>query len=629
MLKNIFSLLFFFWFVSGSIAQSYLQSLNTISEFNTLSGLPLSDKYGQISAVKIVIDLKTNTLYFLNSSDFTFHHEFCEEILKSNVTLSYFNEINYANTPKRKYLLGNLNFISTSKKYFLELSPTDLMSQDLILNFFNQIKNAFYSPKDLYFLINTNRLKLISDSLETSIPIIQASDIYNDLQYQAISKNECNGIIRFIPNLDESHDLDPNDIIILNKTPLYLPRVAGVIITEFQTPLSHLTILGQNRKIPIMAYTHVFNDSTILSLESKAVNFVVQSDTFFINPIDYIKPKKLSSKKIQLKYDLSVDTLIAIGNLKRKSSKYVGNKAQNFRELYKLALKNDFKTPESAFSIPFYFYHQHINSGTSQKLIQKFLNTYQNIPSDSIKYWLKQIRKSILSSPLDPQLLMDVENMISKLGSHQRMRFRSSTNAEDAEGFSGAGLYSSKTGILYDTEKPIDMAIKKVWASLWNYHAFMEREYFNIEHNNAYMGILVHRSFPSEHVNGVAITKNLYRYGNFGFVVNAQLGNENVVKPKSGVICDQIICYPNTLNNMYDEHHTIEIITTSNLNNGNLVMTPDEIHNLANQLNTIKKHFFYTPYRGGEYLHFGMDVEFKIDGDNRTLYLKQARPYND
>ena len=234
-----------------------------------------------------------------------------------------------------------------------------------------------------------------------------------------------------------------------------------------------------------------------------------------------------------------------------------------------------------------------------------------------------------MKTPIDPKLLKSVAQMITQSGPYRRMRFRSSTNAEDAHGFSGAGLYDSKTGILFSTEKPIDRAIKKVWASLWNYHAFMEREYFNIEHSNVYMGILAHRSFPSEHVNGVAITKNLYRYGYFGFIVNAQIGNENVVKPKPGVICDQIVCYPNTLNNMYDEHHTIEIITTSNLNNGNLVMSPEEIYNLANQLNVIKKHFFYTPYRGGEYLHFGMDVEFKIDGDHRELYIKQARPFND
>ena len=210
-----------------------------------------------------------------------------------------------------------------------------------------------------------------------------------------------------------------------------------------------------------------------------------------------------------------------------------------------------------------------------------------------------------------------------------RLRFRSSTNAEDADGFSGAGLYTSQTGILKDDKKSFETAIKKVWASLWSYEAFAEREYYNIDHRNVYMGILVHRSFPDEKVNGVAITKNLYRPNNYGFVVNAQLGDESVVKPKEGVICDQFICFPDSGEFLFNDRNAVDIITQSSLNNNKLVMTEEEIQHLADQLMIIKNHYKYRNVVANPYIDFGLDIEFKLVGENRELYIKQMRLYNE
>jgi hypothetical protein len=120
----------------------------------------------------------------------------------------------------------------------------------------------------------------------------------------------------------------------------------------------------------------------------------------------------------------------------------------------------------------------------------------------------------------------------------------------------------------------------------------------------------------------------LYRDSYFGYVVNAQKGNESVVKPSKGVISDQFICYPTTLNNMYDENETIEIITTSNLSDGTLLMTEAEIRNLANQLEKIKKYFYNQTLKTEAVPQFAMDIEFKIDGDQRDLYIKQVRRFN-
>lgn len=209
------------------------------------------------------------------------------------------------------------------------------------------------------------------------------------------------------------------------------------------------------------------------------------------------------------------------------------------------------------------------------------------------------------------------------------MRFRSSTNAEDAKGFSGAGLYESKTGIIGDEKKSVSEGILKVWASLWSYEAFMEREYFNIDQSYVQMGVLVHRAFPKEEVNGVIITKNLYRPGYLGFIVNAQLGNESVVQPTKGVTSDQFICYPETTVNIQPDESVIDVITRSSLNKGKLTMTAEEIQHLADEVYEIKMSLYKRFGRRFVFEDYALDIEFKLEKGTRELYIKQVRLYND
>jgi pyruvate, water dikinase len=612
-------------------SQTSFYKLENKSDFDKFSGLPLSDKYGQVSSIKVVYVIHEDELYFINSKYFKYHHEFCNELRHEELDLENFNRLNYSDNPKRDYLLANINFYKALDKYALEISPVDLMPLQQILELYKKVCDASFIGSNLCILLNSSRLQDSKEQIDKEIRVINPSDIYHNLSYQAIAKYSNDGTLKFIRDIEsEKVNIDPKDIIVINKTPVYLPTVAGIIVTEFQTPLSHLTILGQNRKIPICAYKSAFGDSSLLKYKNQKVRLTVKSDTLCIEISKDDNTIASKNKAINLKSDLSVDTIIDVKYLDNKSFEYVGNKASNFGTLFKISRKANFKVPESAFAIPFYFYNQHIEKSRAKELINYILNNPFIISiKDSLEYYLKQVRYEIENSPVDSSLLVDVRNKIISSGDYTSMRFRSSTNAEDTKGFSGAGLYKSQTGILNNSKKPIDKAIKQVWASLWTYEAFAEREYYNIKHENVYMGILVHRTFPSEGVNGVAITKDLYRSDSYGFVINAQLGDEKVVKPKSGNICDQFICYPDNSDNIYKNKNTVDIITFSNLNSGKLIMSDIEIQNLANQLDIIKKYFINHSFTSRSYTDFGLDIEFKLDGTNRDLYIKQVRLYND
>lgn len=608
-------------------SQTHSQKLHSKKEFESFSGLPLSEKYGQVSAIKVVYDLRKKQLYFINSHSYSFHYRFCKEKLKNEVSLDYFNKVNYSNSPKKRFLLANINYFRSLNKYSLEISPTDVMPPEQIL-LLHQIIIQSSFIQQLPLLLNTTRLINLKNEFKSKIEVIHPSDIYKNLDYQAIGKHTKCGQLKFISNWEEEKQLlKPTDIAIINTTPLVLPKLSGILVTEFQTPLSHLSILAQNRKIPIAAYKKAFEDSSLLKLANKKRCIQVSADTFQILEYNSLNTVKRRPTYIKLKYNLKVDSVVAISDFKGRSYKYAGNKASNFAILHKLSQKNDFKVPESAFAIPFYFYNQHIQKSALQPLINKVSNHGKHMSEDSLKLILKKIRKQIRSTPVDSLLIACLNQKLST-STYTRFRFRSSTNAEDAKGFSGAGLYTSKTGIIHDDKKTFEKAIQKVWASLWSYKAFSERQYFNINHKEVFMGILVHRSFPSEKVNGVAITKNVYRKSYTGFVVNAQLGDESVVNPKKGIIADQFVCYPKSNTPPYQYKNTIDVITVSNLNKGNLVTSESEIQHLANQLDIIKRYYYNLKMIPIPYFDFGLDLEFKLDKESRELYIKQVRPYN-
>jgi len=627
----IFSILI--WSLLGCAqVRSSTEQIKSFEDFKKLSSKPLYQKYGQVSSVKVVYDTYTKKLHFIDASEYMYHHEFCEEELGYFKNLSDFNTENYSGDQARQFLLGNINYYQAIDKFALELGPTDRMNVQHLETFFNVIKKDVYFEDKLYLMMSTGHILSLAETFSEDIPLLTPEDIYSNQAYQPLSKYSSYGKVVVVRNWKEqAKDIRPTDILLLEDIPAVFPMVAGVVVTQFQTPLSHVSLLGQNRKIPVCAYTKLFENKDLLDFAGKTVKFSVEQDTFLLELADVtLNGIDRRRSPLKLKCDYSLDTLIAAEFIRERYSRSVGNKAANFGLLVDYSEEMDFKTPESAFAIPFAFYKKHsIRAGIDPLLTQLLQKDNLNRDQAEVKRDLKLIRQKITDTPVDAQLLRDIEKMILRLGNHRRMRFRSSTNAEDRDGFSGAGLYTSKSGEFYNDDKPIDKAIKKVWASLWSYGAFMEREAFNIDHSTVAMGILVHRSFPNEEVNGVAITTNLYRDNYLGFVVNAQLGNENVVDPTNGVTCDQFICYPDEKTSGYGRSNgSIDIITYSSLNKGKLVMTDSEINNLANVLEQIKRKYLRKHYTDKSYLNFGLDLEFKLDAKTRQLYIKQMRIFN-
>ncbi len=623
--------LFFLSACNGRAADDYrkLRYTHELSEttFAAFAGKPLSEKYGNVRAVKVMYDLSRQKLYFINSAFFKYHHEFAAESLNDWSSLLEFNDANYSDGHRRRFFLGNLNYYPAIGRYLLELSASDEMGVENICRFYELVRESSKLDHEIGFLLNSNRLMNLKKELSEKLPVTDPAELYKNLRFQSIAAYSAMGILRIEPDISEGmRPVEANEILVLGVTPIELPAVRGLIVSEFQTPLSHVSILGQNRKIPICALRNALHDSTLLRLEGKKVRLTVRDTNFMISEVSELDDPGQNKPVISLEKDLSLRELIDCSELDMKDSDKVGNKAANFGELCKLSGPKHFKTPEVSFAIPFWFYEEHMRRCGADSLIEQLIASHNRHTAAQTAETLKEIRKRIRKTAVDPALIRTIDRKLRAQTEFRTFRFRSSTNAEDAEGFSGAGLYTSKTVDLDDPERGIEEALQKVWASLWYDAAFTERVIFNMDQQNVSMGVLVHRSFPDEAVNGVAITKNLYRNDYPGYVINAQLGDVSVVSPENDIVCDQFVCYPAQTDEFYN--NTVDVITYSDLNGGQLVMTPEEIKYLSLELERLKRYFARKYRNYSSFNEFALDIEFKLGKGDRQLYIKQVRLYN-
>jgi hypothetical protein len=284
---------------------------------------------------------------------------------------------------------------------------------------------------------------------------------------------------------------------------------------------------------------------------------------------------------------------------------------------------------KKAFAVPVFYYDQFMSGNGFYAQIDALLADPSFTTDATVRATkLGALRAAILAAPLDAAFEAMVMAKLAADYPGQAMRFRTSTNSEDLDGFPCAGCYESHTG---DPAKAGDVAsaIRESYASIWLFRTFEERSYYGIDHKSVGMALLVHHNFGDEEANGVAITANPFDASGLdpAFYVNVQAGGSaEVVHPPPGVTSDQILYY------FGEPNQPTTYLTHSNLVTTN-VLTAKQLHDLGVALDAIHTRFSpaYGPASGNTGF-YAMDIEFKFDdeaapGQPATLYVKQARPY--
>ena len=611
---------------------NYFEELIDKNAFDMLAHQPSKTHLSGVQSLKAIFDTRKNILYYMNSKKYNLHYTFANELLEYDYSHNQFSYEQYTDNSKRYLFPITINYFKELDIYTFEFFASDGANCEDIYKVYRKIIRSSYLKDKLFFYTTNNSWKKC-----TAIKSIGANKLYEGQNYQALNIAEGYGYLKKIEVSDiPTTNLNKHDIVLTNGIPMDIPVIAGTITTEFQTPLSHINVLSHNRGTPNMALKNGFENSALNNLNGELIYLNVTTNSYQIRKATIEEATDFWNKNepkdtIILDKDVSNYGIINLENSSIKDVNKIGGKAANFAEILN-AFKHEGKTapvPENYFAIPFYYYNKHIKSHGIDTFIENTINLPEFKANTTFrKTMLTKIRDTIKDAPLDEVLLAKVLSQMTADNRFTSYRFRSSTNAEDLKNFNGAGLYSSSSGKLNHDRKTPQRAIKKVWASLWNFRAFEERDYFKINHLSTAMGILVHRSFPDEDANGVVITKNIFNR-NHAFVVNVQFKEISVVDADPGVIHDQVIIYTFSSNN---NKYTLEYNTFSNVitDTSEHVMTDEELYKLADYLSIINIYFFNRVYDCKcDYIDFGLDVEFKVDSsiENRKIYIKQARPY--
>ena len=76
----IFFILLFFN-ISAQKNIQYLPKISSELDFEKLKGHPIINKFSEVEAVKVVYDLKNDSLYFINANIYDYHFSFCVRYL--------------------------------------------------------------------------------------------------------------------------------------------------------------------------------------------------------------------------------------------------------------------------------------------------------------------------------------------------------------------------------------------------------------------------------------------------------------------------------------------------------------------------------------------------------------------
>lgn len=618
----------------------YLDSITCSKDFEMLQGAPVEQVTAKVKSEKIVYDITKDHIFFVNSKKYPLHYDFCKQILHYDKSSTDFLSDQYSCGDKRIYCLAAVNYYVDTKTYTLEFFASDCIPASYVRTVYQKVRSLVYFGSVVKFLPTSTELQTIADSLKGKVPVTTQEEVYAGQIYQPLNVKDAYGYLRTVnvSTLGSVH-LNRHDIVILNGIPNDLAPTAGIITTVFQTPLAHINVLCHNRGTPNMMYKFALTDKRLKNLEGSLVYLNVNLDSFHIEPAKIADAQAFWAKNEPTTpvtppcHDDSAG-LFEISQINHYSTPLVGAKAANFAEFAHIPVTpglGAIPLPECAFAIPFYYYRQHMNKNGLTMMVDSMLEDSAFMTNETQRrIGLQKLQDSILKAPIDTSFLHLVESYIRSHTKFKYIRFRSSTNVEDLTNFNGAGLYTSNTGSIDDPNYPIDMAIKKTWASIWLFDAFEERQYFKINEHTVAMGILVHRHF-TEHdagdVDGVAITKNIYNPNLPGITVNAQGYDVNVRNPPAGFLSDQFIFH-----NLSDDPYTnpsIEYLSHSNIMAGKPVLNNDQIVLLAKYLWVIKSYYYYTYNNNSNtgYTPFAMDVEFKFSGNPSKLYFRQARPY--
>ncbi len=453
-----------------------------------------------------------------------------------------------------------------------------------------------------------------------SLEIYRDGDLVSaDVAYLPLNPGESFGRLRLM-KFDEHPS--PRDVVLYEQLPNEMPRVAGIITAVRQTPLSHVNLRAVQDKIPNAFIIEASENQAIKPLIGKYVSYNVTPDGYTIREATLAEVEahfaELRPAREQTpNRDLSVTRIRPLSDTDFTDASIVGVKAANVAAMRTFGLPQG--TIPDGFAVPFYYYDEFMKHNGFYDYARQLLgNSEFRKNSETQIAELEKLRSLIKKGKMPNWMMEALDEMHKSFPKGRSIRCRSSTNNEDLPGFSGAGLYDSFTH--KPDEGHFSKSIKQVYASLWNFRAFEEREFYRVDHFTTAMGVLVHPNFKGELANGVAVTADILYQTDGNYYVNTQVGEDLVTNPEQASIPEEMLL------DWWNSRDFQMMRSSNRRSDGGQLLASEHREQLRDHLGKIHGKFARLYGKSIEDESFAMEIEFKITSDGQ-LAIKQARPW--
>lgn len=525
-------------------------------------------------------------------------------------------------------------------------------------------------------------VRAIAGELERAgVPVLEPSALRPGLGAEVYTEGEAYGHLRIVPEGAALEDYGPKDVVIATSAPNDVSLLSGLITAHPQSLHSHVNLRLREKSIPNASAPDIYDNQLVQSLAGELVHLRARGSSVEIAPARLEDAQAFWARTrpmlAPLAADLEVEALAAFDALGAADAAAYGVKAANLAELNAI-LPSQHRA--EGFALPLHAYAQFMADNGLDAMVEDLLQDPEVMRDAAHRSRrLRALRDAIRAASTDPPLIERVRALAAQVfgdaAERLRLRFRSSTNAEDLDALSGAGLYESKSGCLADDldtdatgpshcltqqdaahyqgqlesaraelaahpgriwlaariddleaelseEKGAAAAIRKVWASLWTERAFEERAYYRMDHRAVFMGIAVNASFTREQLDAVAVTALETPSGASLYRVVTQIAEVGVVQPDDPSAVPETLVFVRGENDVISE---LQVLVASSFSpDGDSLWSPAQVQTLGGLLFQIHDHFAREVHPGVDAL--SLDMEIKLTHDDRIV-VKQARPY--
>ncbi len=666
--------------VAESATVTHLSEVCTESDYFSIS-LPTSRSTNRRRIGKYVAPSRDGEgllgPLFQNANTFELHEEFLGTVFPEEFGFVLEDPAAYDDLVGRRatrdYYVGTLDLRQRPEGFLYTFNifadtgfdSRETLSQEEVGSVFERL-SASFSLRPLAYAPETQLAKAAAEEWESAPFPIFFDDSRPAFDYEAYTLSVGYGRVRLL-TLEEFSELNSagrftfQDILVIDESPADIEGVVGGVITgTIQGELSHVAIRTARRGTPNAFVANAREEFS--QYAGELVRLEVFPGEHFVTVVDASEAEEFwSQNRRELSSDPEIDTeyrgfddlfeldVEAFGG--RPESRY-GGKASNFARLQRVLTGELSQYVESGFAIPASYYTEFMSTNevelggrslTYEEWLFELLSD-PSIESDSQARFeaLEEFRSFVRANgAVDSELVSLLASRIeSVFGDVRRMvRFRSSSNVEDALEFNGAGLYESTSVCAQDTldpaspdsshcdasrsnERTIERALKKVWASLWTFRAHEERTFYQIDPSRAAMGILVSRAFLDELANGVAFTGNPRDVGDKRYVVTAQAGEASVVSPEPGTTVERSVL---ELDESGEVVRVIRSRASSLVEPGEVVLSEEKLRELGSLMWHVDQRL-PLDLEGHAREEVILDFEFKVEPDG-SLAVKQVRPF--